>query len=71
MNHRKERTWINQCKLVERKFDNGGSVINAAFKVEELKQHVNEGGWVNLVISERRELGKNGSTHSVSQSRSS
>ena len=28
-----DRVYINQCSLREKTFDNGGSLINAAFKV--------------------------------------
>ena len=59
----KEKTYINQCKLVEKVFDNGGSVINAAFKIEELAQLANEGGWINITIAQRREPSDKGATH--------
>ena len=29
-----DRVYINQCSLREKTFDNGGSLINAAFKVK-------------------------------------
>lgn len=65
MSQKKERTWINKCKLTEKRFDNGSYLINAAFNVEELQQHANKDGWVNLVISPRREVSEKGATHSV------
>ena len=34
-----DRVYINQCSLREKVFDNGGSLINAAFKVSELQEH--------------------------------
>jgi len=58
-----DKKYINQCSLKEKTFDNGGSVINAAFNVSELEQHQNEGGWVNIVIAKRREPSEKGATH--------
>ena len=58
-----DRVYINQCSLREKTFDNGGSLINAAFKVSELQEHVDENGWVNLVIAKRREVSEKGATH--------
>ena len=58
-----DRVYINQCSLREKVFDNGGSLINAAFKVSELQEHVDENGWVNLVIAKRREVSEKGATH--------
>ena len=43
-----DRVYINQCSLREKTFDNGGSLINAAFKVSELQEHADENGWVNF-----------------------
>ena len=57
------RVYINQCSLREKVFDNGGSLINAAFKVSELQEHADENGWVNLVIAKRREVSEKGATH--------
>lgn len=59
----KEKTYINKCKLVEKVFDNGGSLINAAFHIDELAQHANENGWVNITIAQRREPSDKGATH--------
>ena len=58
-----DRTYINQCSLREKVFDNGGSLINAAFKVSELQEHADENGWVNIVIAKRREVSEKGATH--------
>ena len=58
-----DRVYINQCSLREKTFDNGGSLINAAFKVSELQDHADENGWVNLVIAKRREVSEKGATH--------
>ena len=58
-----DRVYINQCSLREKVYDNGGSLINAAFKVSELQEHADENGWVNLVIAKRREVSEKGATH--------
>ena len=58
-----DRVYINQCSLREKVFDNGGSLINAAFKVSELQEHADENGWVNLVIAKRRVVSEKGATH--------
>ena len=58
-----DRVYINQCSLREKTFDNGGSLINAAFKVSELQDHADENGWVNIVIAKRREVSEKGATH--------
>ena len=58
-----DRVYINQCSLREKVFDNGGSLINAAFKVSDLQEHADENGWVNLVIAKRREVSEKGATH--------
>ena len=58
-----DRVYINQCSLKEKVFDNGGSLINAAFKVSELQEHADANGWVNIVIAKRREVSEKGATH--------
>ena len=58
-----DRVYINQCSLREKTFDNGGSLINGAFKVSELQEHADENGWVNIVIAKRREVSEKGATH--------
>lgn len=58
-----------KCSAKQKRFDNGGSVINLGVKVADLiafaQAHTNERGYLNLVISERREVGQYGDTHSV------
>jgi hypothetical protein len=44
-------------------FDNGGSVLNCSFKLDDLEQHANEDGWINITISKRREVSDKGATH--------
>ncbi len=63
-----EKTYL-KCSAKARTFDNGGSVINLGVKVEELiafaREHGNQGGYLNLVVSERRTPGQYGDTHTV------
>lgn len=59
-----------RCSAKARTFSNGGSVINVGVKADELiefaRKHANQGGYVNLVIQERKRPGQYGDTHSVS-----
>lgn len=58
-----------KCSAKAKKFTNGGSLITLGVKADDLiafaQQYRNERGYVNLVISERRETGQYGDTHSV------
>lgn len=64
-----DKTFL-KCSAKEKTFANGGSVINLGIKVSDLqafaKQHGNERGYLNLVISQRRDVGQYGDTHTVS-----
>ena len=57
-----ETIYIDKCYIKKKDFDNGGSVLNCAFGIEEL-QKIAKNGWVNLTICERREPSENGKTH--------
>ncbi len=57
-----ERTFINKCGLRKKVFDNGGSVLNCAFNLEELNRHGKD-GWIRIVIAERRQASDKGYTH--------
>ena len=59
----KPKTYINKCAIKEYKFPDGGSVLNCAFGVDELKEHADDYGWVNITIAERREPSDKGNTH--------
>ena len=39
--------------------------IKVSFKLADVQQYVNDKGYVNLVIAERKEVGKYGETHTV------
>ena len=57
-----EKRYIKKSRLVEKVFDNGGSVINCGFPLEELEA-IAENGYVNITIAKRREASDTGSTH--------
>lgn len=63
-----DKTYL-KCSAKQKTFGNGNSILTLGVKVDDLiafaKQHGNERGYLNLVISERRETGKYGDTHSV------
>ena len=57
-----DRVYINQCSLREKTFDNGGSLINAAFKVSELKSMLMK--MVGLIsLLQKEEVSEKGATH--------
>lgn len=58
-----ETVYINKCSIKEKKFDNGGSVLNIAVHVDELNTHKNEDGWINITVCKRREVSDKGHTH--------
>jgi len=57
----KEKNYV-ASSIKQKTFDNGGSVLNAAFKVDDLKKNSKK-GWVNITIAERREPSEKGATH--------
>jgi len=58
-----EKQYINKCKIVEKTFDDGGSLLNVALNVDELVEIAEPSGWVNLTIAKRREPSEKGATH--------
>tara|TARA_R110000765_G_scaffold350992_2_gene440978 strand:+ start:169 stop:444 length:276 start_codon:yes stop_codon:yes gene_type:complete len=58
-----DTVYINKCAIKQKTFDNGGSVLNCSFHVDELIIHKNENGWVNITICERRDVSEKGHTH--------
>ena len=57
-----DKTFINKCSIKKKEFENGGSVMNCAFNIEELQRHAKD-GWIRLVISKRRSPSEKGHTH--------
>ena len=64
-----EKIYLKGCSAKAKTFDDGGQVIKLGLKVEDLadfcRRHKNERGYLNLVISQRREVGQFGDTHTV------
>jgi hypothetical protein len=45
--------------IKERKFDNGGSVINISINIEEFMENpINDDKWINLTLKRGKESGK-------------
>jgi hypothetical protein len=59
----KEKQYVQKCKIAEKQFDNGGSLLNCAFHIDELKEMANGQGWVNITIAKRKEASPKGATH--------
>lgn len=57
-----EKKYVGKAKKVSTKF---GEIINASFKLEDLKAIVNEKGYVNVTISEMKQADKYGYTHTA------
>lgn len=56
------KTYIDwaSCKAINWQF---GEFFNISFNVEKLTQYANEKGYVNVVMSKRKEPGQYGETH--------
>jgi hypothetical protein len=57
-----EKKYVGKAKKVSTKF---GEIINASFKLEDLKAIVNDKGYVNVSISEMKQADKYGYTHTA------
>ena len=61
--------YVTNSSAKEIVFDDGGSLMRIGFKVESLlaflQTHQNEKGWINMVVTRRKTLGKFGDTHSI------
>jgi hypothetical protein len=56
------KNYVGSAKVVTTKF---GQIVNASMKLEDLQKIVNEKGYVNVSIIERKEADKFGNTHTV------
>lgn len=62
------KTYCNAIIIKSKKFDDGGEILKASVKVDDLVAFLNQhavNGWVNLDITRRREPSDKGVTHSV------
>jgi hypothetical protein len=60
-----QKTYVGSAKVIKTQF---GEIMKVSFSrsdIEKLTANLNEKGWINLNISERREADKYGNTHSV------
>lgn len=60
---KKLNKFIDKCYIREKVFENGGSVLNCAFGVDELQELADSKGWVNITIAKRKSPSDNGKTH--------
>jgi hypothetical protein len=62
-----EKKYINSIYFKEFTFEKGGSILNISLYLQkfydELLELVNEKGYVNLSVAQRKEKGKYGETH--------
>tara|TARA_Y100001973_G_C5152232_1_gene308749 strand:- start:290 stop:571 length:282 start_codon:yes stop_codon:yes gene_type:complete len=61
-----EKKYVNGMIIKEKTFDNGGTQLKVSLKVEELTNQIkelNDNGWVNLIITRRKEPSDAGVTH--------
>ena len=61
-----EKQYVNGMIIKEKTFDNGGTQLKVSLKVEELTTQIKElddDGWVNLIITRRKEPSDAGVTH--------
>ncbi len=63
MEEKKLNKFIDKCYIREKVFENGGSVLNCAFGVDELQELADSKGWVNITIAKRKSPSDNGKTH--------
>jgi len=57
----KDKTYVISS-IKEKVFDDGGALLNANFKMDDLELHA-KNGWVSLTIAKRREVSDKGITH--------
>lgn len=66
----KPKTYVPGSSARIHTFPDGNKIIKLSFKGVALRafldQHVNDKGYLNLIVAERREMGQFGDTHSVS-----
>jgi hypothetical protein len=61
-----EKKYVNGIIIKEKTFDNGGTQLKISLKTDEVTaqlKELNDNGWVNLIISRRKEPSETGITH--------
>jgi hypothetical protein len=61
-----EKQYVNGMIIKEKSFDNGGTQLRMSVKTDDLTKQLKElddNGWVNLIVSRRKEPSDAGVTH--------
>jgi|TARA_B110000908_G_C10197597_1_gene423743 hypothetical protein len=61
-----EKQYVNGMIIKEKTFDNGGTQLKLSIKVEDFLTQIKElvdDGWVNLIVTRRKEPSDTGITH--------
>jgi hypothetical protein len=61
-----EKKYVNGMIIKEKTFDNGGTQLKISLKTDEVIAQLKEledNGWVNLIVSRRKEPSETGITH--------
>ena len=61
-----DKQYVNGIIIKEKTFDNGGAQLKVSIKVDDLMEQLNklkDNGWVNLIVSRRKEPSDGGITH--------
>ena len=65
-----EKIYVPKCSAKETQFPDGGKLLKIGFHADTLaefvRNHANDRGYVNFVVTRRKEVGQHGETHSVS-----
>ena len=61
-----EKKYVNGMIIKEKVFDNGGTQLKLSIKTDDFTnqlKEMSENGWVNLIVSRRKEPSDTGITH--------
>lgn len=61
-----EKNYVNGLIIKEKTFDNGGTQLKLNIKLDDLMnslKSMEDKGWVNLIVSRRKEASETGITH--------
>ena len=63
------KIYVPKANGKEHTFADGGKILKLGFHVDTLiefvKKHVNEKGYINLIVTRRKEVGQFGETHGI------
>jgi hypothetical protein len=68
--NKSERVFLDGCWIEKKSFDNGQAILKLSILKDRFIRHiesfdVNDKGYLRLVITKRKEVGRNGETHSM------